>query len=353
VVTAPLGPGAGEIAARLRERVADLAPELLPDGRREGVEWRAKGPDGGTWCVVLRGHKAGVFCNWGDDRMAGDCLELVRWAVCRGDRGDAYRWALRWLGLEASAATRPPPPPPRPRPDDRQEAERKRKAALARFLEAVADIRDTPAELYLHGRAIDLRQLADLPRALRFGQVWHAELERKLPAMVAAIIEPAGGQHLATHTTYLEHVGGVWRKARVRAPKMVLGAFRGGVIPLQRGASRQPIRRAPAGDKALLAEGIEDGLTMALAHPERRALAGISVSHMVAIDLPPSIQDILFVLQRDGENDAVRRTREAVVKKWIDEGRTVTVWRPPESFKDANEYWQWCAAQAAEAEGAA
>jgi hypothetical protein len=347
------GPDARTVADRLRDQIEALAREVIPDGRREGGEWRGRGPDGGTWSVVLRGHKAGVWSNWGDDRMRGDALELVRWGLCGGDRREAYRRAIAWLGLDHAAAGDRPAPPPRPRPEPAAEVERMRRLALARYLGARPDIRGTPAEAYLAGRGIELHQLAAVPGALRFGEVWHSQHGAALPAMVAAIISPVTGQHIATHTTYLEQLGGRWGKLRRGAAKMVLGSFRGGVIPLQRGASRRSLRQAPEGDCCLLSEGIEDGLTMALAHPERRALAAVSVAHLPAIELPPAIGDILLVWQRDGLNAAVQRSRETTMQQWLAQGRTVSVWMPPEGFADANDYWRAIGSPSQQREGAA
>ena len=65
---------AAQVAAGLAQRIDELALLILTEVRREGSELRGRGADGGTWSVVLRGRKQGVFCNWNDDRMKGDSL---------------------------------------------------------------------------------------------------------------------------------------------------------------------------------------------------------------------------------------------------------------------------------------
>jgi hypothetical protein len=79
---------------------------------------------------------------------------------------------------------------------------------------------------------------------------------------------------------------------------------------------------------------------MALTHPEYRALAAVSVGNLPQIALPPGIWEVMLVEQRDGENDGVARARRSAVERWHEEGRRVSVWRPPEGFKDANDFWR-------------
>jgi hypothetical protein len=340
---------AGEITLMLRERLEALVRLILPDGRVEGGEWRGHGPDGGTWSVVLRGAKRGVWASWSDPRHRGDPLELVSWGLHGGDRRAAYRWALGWLGLEGGAdRSRPTPqippsqiPPSRDRERERRDAERRRHCARVRWHGAKPDIVDGPVDAYLLGRSIDLRCLDEPLPALRFARaVWHRVLCREVPAMVAAVVDPATGRHLATHTTYLCQVGGGWFKLDIKPAKTTLAPFGGGVIALTRGPSRRPLREVPEGDRALVAEGIEDALTMALTHPEYRTLAAVSVGNLPMVALPPGIREVMLVEQRDGENDGVARARRSAVERWREEGRRVSVWNPPEGFKDANDYWR-------------
>lgn len=336
--------GAREVARMLAARAPELARELLPGGRREGQEWRVgslSGEKGQSLAVHLGGERAGVWCDFSSGE-AGDGLDLVAATLFRGDKGAALRWARRWLGLSDSGPAAPTPPRPEPRPQNRDaDAERRRRVALALFLEAEPRLVGSPVDSYLRNRAIDLSALGRQPAALRFHPAcWCHEAGRSLPAMVAAITEP-GGRHLASHRTYLEQdQHGQWVKARLKNPKMVLGSFAGGVIPLQRGASGRPLRQAPDGEEVALGEGVENSLTAALAAPELRILAGISVANLARINLPPAIRRVLLLADNDPPGSPAALALQKAVDRFLAEGRQVRIARPPQGFKDLNDLAQ-------------
>lgn len=357
------GPDAGEIAAKLWERVDQLLSIVIPDARREGREMRGHGPDGGVWSVVMSGRKEGVFCNWADqDRQNGDMLELVRWGLCGGDRRAAYAWALNWLGIDPGAYKRDPAAEARREADNRERArrrqeqadrdlaERKRKA-LGRYLDSKSDIAGTPAEAYLLHRGLALGAFQPRPRSgrhpltsLRYAErCWHSHAAGELPAMIAPIVPPDGGQVVGVHQTYLGLVPGrpgVWGKAAVAPAKKCYGEKRGMVIPLLRGASNKSLGEAPDGDLVLIAEGIEDALTAALAWPEARVLAAVDIGNLALISLPEKFRQLILVVDRDGFNIAADRAREAVLDRWQAEGRGVELVVPPPGYKDVNAFWQ-------------
>lgn len=88
-----------DVSAALAARAAEVVAYLLPEGRREGGEWRCGGIDGGagrSLAVALSGAKAG---RWHDHASGegGDLLAL--WAACRAlPLPEAAREASRWLG---------------------------------------------------------------------------------------------------------------------------------------------------------------------------------------------------------------------------------------------------------------
>jgi hypothetical protein len=130
----------------------------------------------------------------------------------------------------------------------------------------------------------------------------------------------------------------------VEPAKASYGAVKGGTIRLWRGASSKPLIEAPPDDVVAIAEGIEDALTVALACPDWRVLAAVSIGNMAAIVLPPQCSDIVLIADRDGENPQTRRAREAALDRWLNEGRAVRVAEPPRGFKDWN---AWLQAEAA------
>ncbi|HFD16870.1 MAG TPA: hypothetical protein ENJ38_11285 [Rhodospirillales bacterium] len=330
-----------EIVARLADRADSLVAELLPAGRREGPYWRAGSTDPGdagrSLCVWLVGAKRGEWCDFASGE-AGDMLDLVAAVRFAGEKGPALRWARDWLGEAPSA------PPGRARQRRQRPAdgpdpgvERMRRRARAIWLDG-DPIPGTLVEQYLLGRGIDLRRLGRVPRALRFSpRVWNREAGRELPAMLAAIAG-GDGRFLAVHRTWLEvRADGSAGKARLRDAKMTLGSFRGGSIRLWRGESGRPLREAPAGSSVVITEGIEDGLTVALARPALRVLCAVSLANMANVELPEAIAEVILVADNDGPGSPAERALERAVDAHLEAGRRVRIARPPAGVKDVNE----------------
>jgi hypothetical protein len=356
-----------ELVRMLAAQAPRLAAELLPNGRREGNEWRVgsiHGEPGRSMAVHLSPRKGGVWCDFSSGQ-AGDALDLIAAVLFAGDKRQAVAWARRWLGLDAGhdpaeaerrrllterALARAPDP------DDDAARRHMQRVALAFWASARPSIVNTPVDAYLRGRAINLADLGRQPRALRFHpSLFHRPSGQRLPAMVAAITSTHGA-HVATHCTWLAHDAraGRWRKVPVEPAKMVFGPMRGGTIRLWRGASNKPLADAPPGDVVAIAEGIENALTVALECPEWRVLAAVSSGNLPAIELPPQCSEIVLIADRDGENPQPRRARDQAIDRWLREGRRVRVATPPAGYKDFNEAAQaWAARVAADNQRAA
>lgn len=339
------------LARMLAQRIADLVTHLLPAGRREGHEWVHPSLTGGSrrsLSVHLTGAKAGVWADFAGG-IGGDALDLVAHVQCHGRTADAMAWARRWLGMPSlsgsqsnTTATAPHPAPAERVGGDQEERRRK---ALGLFLAAREGVAGTPVAAYLAGRGIDLAQLGRAPRALRYHPaVWCEEARAKLPAMLAAITA-GDGQHVATHRTWLRQIGGNgWAKAAVANPKKTLGTYAGGFIPLQRGASGKPMRAAPLGDVVAIAEGIETALSVAIACPDLRIIAAVSLANMARITLPEVITSVVLCADNDRpENLAAERALVAAVGHFAAPGRTVRLARPPvgKDFNDALQATEW------------
>ncbi|MCI1439831.1 MAG: toprim domain-containing protein [Acetobacter peroxydans] len=332
-------PDAREVSRMLACNMEALAAQLLPGGRRNGAEWvcgSVGGEPGGSMAVHLHGAKAG---RWGDFATGetGDALDLVAAVLTRGNASEAYRWAVNYLGLRnmGAVATRRAEVVQKQQAEPAESDEKRQKAALGMWLGAQPDVRGTPVEAYLAARGINLSALAAVPRALRFapGHYCH-EVKRRLPAMLAAITS-LDGVHIATHQTWLACDGGVWRKAPLQAPKKIRGAFLGGAIRLQRGASGKTLKDSPAGEVIAIGEGIETCLSVALACPEIRVLAAASLGNMASIQLPAQAQSVTLLADNDTNPQAQRGLRRAV-DAHMAAGRAVGVARSPKG-KDFND----------------
>lgn len=94
-----------EIKRMLADRAQTVAEMLLPNGRKEGHEWRVGsigGEKGSSLSVHLNGHKAGIWQDFATSER-GDLLDL--WGACKGRTlSEVLDAARAWLGV-----TRPEP----------------------------------------------------------------------------------------------------------------------------------------------------------------------------------------------------------------------------------------------------
>jgi Toprim domain-containing protein len=316
----------------------EVLARVLPGGKITGNEYRATGPDGSKWAVVVRGSKAGAWQCYGSAGVAGrSFLSLIRDAACQGDHVAAFKWALYFVGGDDARARLPPPrsiaqtAPPRTEPATDN--------GMGIYLRAETFDWDNPVGRYLVGRDIDPALFPRPPFALRYHPgLWNAELQCQLPAMVAPIIDPQTRQQIAIHRTWLERQGRDWVKAHVGTPKKVRGGYKGGVIPLLRGSSGKRWALAPDGDRLLLAEGIENSLSVAQLEPDWRACAYVAANNLLELRLPAVFTGICLVADRDGENWSVTEDRDLAQEQWRIEGREVFLWEPPDGTKDANDW---------------
>lgn len=372
------GPTPHDIELALRARVDKLVPELLRGAVRDGAHWSVGSVDGepGTQMKVDRsGALQGTWTDFseadGDDRYSGDMLKLVcvvkfgGWSRGSEARGQAIAWAKSWLGWddlpperlktvrrEAAAQTE--------QRDEAAEAELAEKREKAGWLwHGSVAVRGTPAEAYLAQRGIDFAALGRMPGALRYcPDVWCSIRRSKHPAMIACIMG-LDGDLLGVHRTYLDlsaGKGGAVRNVKVlidaatkrlrivpagtagaKSYKLTLGRYVGGCIPLWKGASQATLRDVPAGTPVYVSEGIEDGLSVALARPEARVVAGVALSNMGRVALPPQAGPLVFIGQNDPLTGKAVIAFERVIGRQQAAGRKVQLIFPEPRFKDFND----------------
>lgn len=351
---------AREIAQLLNKEASRLCRLLYPLGTEAGGFFcigNVHGAKGNSLKIRIGGDRAGTWadyaCAESDPMGKGDMLKLVQFTVAEQPSvAAAIKWAKGWLGIEsmngdqleqhrrrAEAAQR--------RAEQQREGERadKRRQAEGLWLGG-ARILGTPAMQYLTGRGIDFAAIGSIPGALRFrGDVYHVEKRQKLPAMCTAFwtIE---GQIAACHVTWLERrADGTWTKlAGVESAKKIRSpAYWGAHIPINKGAHKVPLKDIAPGTPVYVSEGIEDGLTVAMARPAARIVAAGTLGNIGAMDLPPQAGDLIIICQHDAPGSKADESLEVQIAKQQERaradgsGRKVRCLWPDPAFKDFND----------------
>ena len=337
-----------DVKALLLARCETLVRELCPDGARAGLYWMARNPArddrrAGSFWVIVKGGSAGV---WRDEATGdhGDVLKLIAY-VHGSSLGEAIRWAKGWLGLAAmepgalekarTAAVE------RDRQRDRAErlaAEDKARKAFGWWLHAERRIAGTPVEAYLAARGIELSKLARAPGAIRYlPRAEHRASGTSWPAMIAAMTNEHGSV-VAVHRTFLERDGS--GKAPVTPQKMIWPSFRGCSIRLSRGVndcSVEEASRQGLAETLILCEGIEDGLSLALAMPEARVWAAATLGNLGEIVLPVCAQEVIVAADNDWGKPQAERMLSRGIEALARQGRPVRVARSTvgKDFNDA------------------
>jgi hypothetical protein len=333
-----------EICQRLNASVATLAPELVPNLKRDAGQLRAgdlEGNEGRSLCVTVKGPYQGTWRDFGTDER-GDMLDLIAATRCQGDKGAALKWARQWLRLDHE----PPAParaPERPGVVAGDGSRRRAELLWQRALPYAGSM----AEEYDFGRGLYWRETLEVePQCVRFHPaVWCAEVGATLPAMLLHITG-AKGEHAAVQILWLERRGALVTKAKLAAPKKVWGHYKGNTIQVWPGAGRAPaLADADESELVMLGEGYEDMATAALSCPEYRSLAAVGLGNVKHVVLPPQVKSIRLFTQNDpeehprhlGQAHPARLMLNAAIRAHQDAGRLVEIVRPPQGVKDLND----------------
>lgn len=349
-----------ELNELLRPHAEALALRIFPAAKRDGpylTIGSLHGEPGKSLKIKVRGADAGSWADYAtsksDPRGKGDLIDLLRHTLGDGSHKSGFAEARKYLSLD----TMDPGALDRQRErarratakQEREKAsldERKRLQAEGLWQAASALTPASPAVRYLESRGIDFGVLGRLPGAIRFRSgVWHAELRHEVPAMVTKFTALTGA-HAATHVTYLEYRDGQWGKLTgvertkiIRGPAHSLRAH----LPLWKGAQRAPLRDLKPGTPVEVSEGIEDGLSFAMATPEARVVAAGTLGLIEVLALPPQAGDLTLLAQNDTKAqpiEALERAVRAQQAQAREQGsaRQVRLRRPPDVFKDWNDW---------------
>ena len=226
----------------------------------------------------------------------GDVIKFVMLA-----EGLDFKGALEFLGDDVTP-TSPAKSQPLPK-DDINDPKQRIEAARAIWRDALP-APGTPIETYLRCRGIT----APIPPSIRYvPDLRHAPTGLTLPTMVAAVQGP-DRQIMGIHRTFLRADGR--GKVPFTTPKMMLGRCAQGAV-----------RLAKAGPKLAVGEGIESCLSV-LQETNIPVWAALSTSGMKAL-----IKEV--ILLSDGD-EAAEKAIKVASRRFMSEGRTVKVARPPE-----------------------
>jgi hypothetical protein len=340
-----------DVKAMLQARIEDLCKHLLPDGKRQSGYWMARNPTrndkhiGSFWVALTKAPGA-----WKDaaTNESGDVFGLIGYVKGLQFR-DVMQWARDWLGIEkcddakvreARAAVRV-----MQGGDEKEQARllaHNRAKAFAVWLKAAETLTATPVETYLRTRGIDLAALRHPPRALRFAPRRHTETGMTLPAMLALMSGPdpsgeAEAVPYAVHCTFLANDG--MGKAAVTPVRKMWPSFKGGAIRLSNGETKlRPAEAAKQGllDTLCLCEGVEDGLSIAMACPELRVWAVGSLGNLAHQRLPECCAEVIVAADNDWGKPQAMAALERAIETLVAQGRPVRVARSPVG-KDAND----------------
>ena len=304
---------ASDIAAQLAERAESLCRHLLPEGHREGSEWRCgsvQGEPGNSLGVRLTGAKAGVWCDF-KDGAKGDPLDLIQ-ACLTLDKGQAVTWAKEWLGI-GSGTTAPLRLPHQPQHSEPPRKDSPNRARALEIWRASVPAENTPGKHYLLGRGYT----GPIPPTVRYhAALLHPDIGQHLPALVAAVAN-VEKKIIGISRIFLTMDG---RKAPLSRPKMSLGTLRGGAV-----------RLAPTSDRVWLTEGVEDGLAVMQMMSEP-AWGVLGTSGFKSVELPENIKRV--ILAPDGD-DAGQTVIQEAARRLAGQGREVRAAKLP-AGKD------WC-----------
>lgn len=357
------------VRAQLVARVHELADQLAPDmatidgHRRWSLNPARADTSPGSFVIDVSGPTVGRWHEFAGG-FGGDLLDLISYVkIAPGDetghktreaRGQAIAWARSFLGLEdlspefraklereAEAARQRRE---RQEHESRAQREARIKQARDRWFK-LPPITGTPAETYLEqARKIPLGEIASPLNALRFcADRVVPETGEIFDAMQAAMTN-AKGEVRAIHTTFLAEGG--TDKADMERAKRVFCPPKGSMIRLSRGASglteAEAIKRGRTAEVLAVSEGIEDALSWSLIQPAHRTAAAYSLDNIAHIPLPDCVRQIIVLADNDPNGSQASGALPRVVEQLRQRAgeRAVLVQRPPEHFKDLNDWWR-------------
>ena len=309
-----------DIKALLQRDVEGLARRLAPDGYRSGRYWMARNPTRddhkpGSFWIILTGTAPGV---WKEEASGetGDVIAFVKYCLRFEKLADALDWCRDWLGLAKG------PVNPKVLEMARADTARRKEQDASSPPSSSASIAAGRMRCGCRASAISgrrpSRRISNIAASI-------------LPPSPAARCDPGAGlapasrkrDGLARHGRRHERAGHSLRgrashvarprrrgKAPVTPNKKIWPSFTGAAIHLARGETGLPaedaVKRGMV-DRLLICEGIEDGLSVALAAPELRVWAAGTLGNLAHVKIPDCCHEVIVAADNDWGSRRPRR----------------------------------------------
>lgn len=349
-----------EVKVALQAQMRGVLDALgIRDAERDGLVTplnpRRADKNRGSFVIWMTGEAVGAWQDYAIKRK-GDVFDLIEYLGGLQGKMDAYWWALAHLGWargEIRTASQKKLDDERAAADRaaaetraRHDLDQKAQRAFDLFISAAKEIRGTPVWTYLtEARGVPLERLPARPSSIRYlPALDHIDRDTgevtTWPCMVTGMSRASDGKVRAVHRTWLRPDGS--GKADVAKPKMMWGDAKGCAMRLWKGAgdlTPEAAARAGVVGPLILTEGIEDGLTAAIARPESRVWAPGSLSLMALPEWPACASAVVLVADNDWHEPQAVEAFAKVEAHWrgLAKGRAVKVVRAA-AGKDLNDW---------------
>lgn len=368
---------------QVRMSLDAIVPELFGGGRKQTHRYPSRWAVTNKWragatidqmSVWRDAHRRGAWKDYvsGDK---GDAVDLVAYGLTGIVTDETRMQALAWIedrfGIARMSA---------PERENLARAAEARQAELAVvdqrrqdadrdkarkfFFACSPQIIGTPVEVYLRGRGIELSDVPHMSAALRYREAcgyWMGAqrdgegnkigADPAFPAMIAAMVTGDGHGPHACHYTFLEPGGSsklrtgargfLDDRQRPKSAKLMYPASSGLSIPLTYGPSGLKIADAAAAGKLgwmCFTEGIEDGLSVAIANAELRVHAAGSLAHLGSLADCPAAKGYLIFQDNDWGKPQAKAAFDVAVSRLRSFGKPVeTLAMPKDWGKDVND----------------
>ena len=202
--------------------------------------------------------------------------------------------------------------------------------ALARSIWAqTRPIADTPAEVYLHSRKINIVPPASVRFVLtpRWRNPETGEVGKNVPALACAL-QNRTGSIVGVQCVFLDD-GGRKKYERQRPDgsaakaKLSFGIIAGSAL-----------RLGPVTNQVVITEGPEDGLTLLQQLGDRSIWVSCGTAMMSRMDLPADVSEVILA---GDNNDGGRKAVDEAEAAYLSQGLAVSSIYPDQSFKDWND----------------